>query len=47
MREPNSRNEKGPGELWVSLRPEEYNNFTSQWLITSVMTDLSPLDQSQ
>lgn len=47
MRKSNTRNEKGPGELRVSLRPKEYNNFTSQFLITSVMTDLSPLDHSQ
>lgn len=47
MREPKSRNGKGPGELRVSLRPEEYNNFTTQFLIISVITDLSPLDHSQ
>lgn len=47
MGESNSRDQKGPGGLRVSLGPEDCNNLTSIFLMTSVTTDLSPLDRSK
>lgn len=47
MGEPNSRDQKGPGGLRVSLGPKDLNNLASIFLMTSVTTDLSPLDCSK